>query len=234
MVVGVRFFNQPQAWKQEKKLHPLSSFFICCILCPLFLPVVVWHSWLQELCAGFEVLEETLVLRVEGGAEHYVPVSGRYASQAFGAPLEQLSARHGSQVCTAAGVLAVRYVSTAALFLPCGVCACVAVDSTVSYVLFPQQGTANGHHTAVGAVQGKVPVVHGDYDSSSCVRCGRGVFTRWDACQDMLLSASSPAELGRILYDAFCVDHGIRFFIFWISTGYVVWRYCAEAEQIVF
>lgn len=53
---------------------------------------------LQELCAGFELLEETLVLRLEGGAEHYIPVGGRYASHAFGAPLEQLSARHGSQV----------------------------------------------------------------------------------------------------------------------------------------
>lgn len=52
----------------------------------------------QELCAGFEALEETLVLRLEGGAEHYIPVMGRYASHAFGAPLEQLSARHGSQV----------------------------------------------------------------------------------------------------------------------------------------
>lgn len=55
---------------------------------------------LQELCAGFELLEEILVLRLEGGAEHYIPVMGRYASHAFGAPLEQLSARHGSQVCT--------------------------------------------------------------------------------------------------------------------------------------
>ena len=55
----------------------------------------------QELCAGFELLEEILVLRLEGGAEHYIPVMGRYASHAFGAPLEQLSARHGSQVCTA-------------------------------------------------------------------------------------------------------------------------------------
>lgn len=53
---------------------------------------------LQELCAGFELLEETLVLRLEGGAEHYIPVVGRYASHAFGTPLEQLSARHGSQV----------------------------------------------------------------------------------------------------------------------------------------
>ncbi|CAM9113698.1 unnamed protein product [Ectocarpus sp. 13 AM-2016] len=51
----------------------------------------------RELCAGFEVLEELLVLRLEGGAEHYVPVRGRYASRAFGTPLEQLSARHGSQ-----------------------------------------------------------------------------------------------------------------------------------------
>lgn len=44
------------------------------------------------------MLEETLVLRLEGGAEHYVPVVGRYASPAFGMPLEPLSARHGSQV----------------------------------------------------------------------------------------------------------------------------------------
>eukprot|EP00903_Cladosiphon_okamuranus_P010739 g10150.t1 len=51
----------------------------------------------RELCAGFELLEEILVLRLEGGAEHYIPVMGRYASHAFGAPLEQLSARHGSQ-----------------------------------------------------------------------------------------------------------------------------------------
>ncbi|CAN0254877.1 unnamed protein product, partial [Hapterophycus canaliculatus] len=38
----------------------------------------------RELCAGFDVLEETLVLRLEGGGEHYIPVHGRYASQAFG------------------------------------------------------------------------------------------------------------------------------------------------------
>ena len=55
---------------------------------------------MQELCAGFELLEEILVLRLEGGAEHYIPVTGRYASHAFGAPLDQLSARHGSQVHT--------------------------------------------------------------------------------------------------------------------------------------
>lgn len=53
---------------------------------------------LQELCAGFEVLEETLVLRLEGGAEHYVPVFGRYASPAFGASLEDLAAKHGTEV----------------------------------------------------------------------------------------------------------------------------------------
>lgn len=52
----------------------------------------------QEICAGFEILEDTLVLRLEGGAEYYVPVFARYASQAFGTPLEQLSFKHGSQV----------------------------------------------------------------------------------------------------------------------------------------
>lgn len=52
----------------------------------------------QEICAGFEILEDTLVLRLEGGAEYYVPVYARYASQAFGTPLEQLSSKHGSQV----------------------------------------------------------------------------------------------------------------------------------------
>lgn len=52
----------------------------------------------QELCAGFEVLEETLVLRLEGGAEYYVPVFARYASPAFGTPLALLSANRGSEV----------------------------------------------------------------------------------------------------------------------------------------
>lgn len=59
-------------------------------------------SLLQELCSGFEVLEETLVLRVEKGAEYYIPVFGSYASPAFGTPLEQLSANHGSQVTSKA------------------------------------------------------------------------------------------------------------------------------------
>ncbi|CAM9504238.1 unnamed protein product [Laminaria digitata] len=51
----------------------------------------------REICSGFEILEDTLVLRLEGGAEYYVPVFARYASQAFGTPLEQLSSKHGSQ-----------------------------------------------------------------------------------------------------------------------------------------
>lgn len=38
------------------------------------------------------------MLRLEGGAEYYVPVFARYASQEFGTPLEQLSSKHGSQV----------------------------------------------------------------------------------------------------------------------------------------
>lgn len=53
---------------------------------------------LQDVCAGFEVLQETLVLRLEGGAEHYIEVSARYASKGFGCPLEKLSAQHGSEV----------------------------------------------------------------------------------------------------------------------------------------
>lgn len=62
--------------------------FLCACVC----------GTLQELCAGFEVLEETLVLRLEGGAEHYIEVSARYASPSFGCPLEKLSAKHGSEV----------------------------------------------------------------------------------------------------------------------------------------
>ena len=38
------------------------------------------------------------MLRLEGGAEYYIPVFARYASEAFGTPLEQLSSKHGSQV----------------------------------------------------------------------------------------------------------------------------------------
>lgn len=52
----------------------------------------------QEICGGFDVLEDTLILRLEGGAEHYIPIRGHYASTAFGTPVEQLVARHGLEV----------------------------------------------------------------------------------------------------------------------------------------
>lgn len=77
----------------------------CCQFLTFFLGPLLFH-FCQEICAGFEILEDTLVLRLEGGAEYYVPVSARYASQAFGTPLEQLSSQHGSQVLSPCPIVA--------------------------------------------------------------------------------------------------------------------------------
>jgi len=46
----------------------------------------------QELNAGKDSLEDTLILHLEGGRDYFIDVSGEYARSCFGATLEELVA----------------------------------------------------------------------------------------------------------------------------------------------
>ncbi|CAM9192473.1 unnamed protein product [Discosporangium mesarthrocarpum] len=89
--------DEQQPWKRWLEVEPPFALLLPGDSIAFHVKAFVDRRTAREVCAGAEVLEDMLVLRLEKGAEHYIPVTAQYASPAFGRPLEELVSRGGQE-----------------------------------------------------------------------------------------------------------------------------------------